>query len=204
MMWKNSICPPFPEDLFNLEEIMKGEELLKYTFGDIDRFSRDFKMYSAGIGKCVGVVSVVITEMNMYSWYLIPHSPPHLANLTPSLRSFKKNMLITKTCCGHALYGSTLPITCPRCDESHFENFVPNPDIIGRLSDETGSVPGKCCLWSPKAWESFLGPHYENFGELNEEIYKYFDEYFLFVRLMVVFGWDVEVGRIAVVEIIRV
>ena len=64
---KSNVCLPFPKEMFKVHEILGAKGTLKYTLGDIDRFSRDAEIYSQRLGKCNGILNAVITEMNMNS-----------------------------------------------------------------------------------------------------------------------------------------
>jgi hypothetical protein len=58
-------------------------------------------------------------------------------------------------------------------------------------------------IWSEQAWESLLGRTLQDLAEnTSTEVLRYFDEFFLFMRINLAFGWDPEVGKIAVWDVI--
>lgn len=56
---------------------------------------------------------------------------------------------------------------------------------------------------SERAWLSFLGRSGQELAEnTSSEVLRYFDDYFLFARMTLAFGWDPEVGKIAVWDVL--
>jgi hypothetical protein len=111
-------------------------------------------------------------------------------------------MLLCGSCCGFTLFTNSFAAECKKCD-APITNLLPNPNIIGRLSDETASIVGNQMIWSPKAWQSLLGRTVKELAEeTSKEEMLYFDDFFLFSRVNLAFGWDVEVGKIAVWDVV--
>jgi hypothetical protein len=67
LLRKPDICQPFPATEFDWEEGLYGERRIKYTFADIDKYSRNVEIYVDHLptGQCVGWLNVVIVEMNV-------------------------------------------------------------------------------------------------------------------------------------------
>ena len=58
-------------------------------------------------------------------------------------------------------------------------------------------------IWSQQAWVSFLGRSVEELStSTSKEVLQYFDDYYLYTRVNLGFGWDPEVGKIAVWDVL--
>ncbi|KAI5820196.1 hypothetical protein BZA77DRAFT_349616 [Pyronema omphalodes] len=185
LLRKPDICQPFPTEEFDWEEGLYGERRIRYTFADIDKYARHTEEYQDQLptSQCIGWLNVVIVEMNV-------------ATL------FRRNMLLCGSCCGFTLFTNSYAAECKKCD-APIQNLLPNPNIIGRLADETGSIGGNNIIWSPKAWQSLLGRTVKELAEeTSKEAMCYFDDFFLFSRVNLAFGWDPEVGKIAVWDVV--
>lgn len=70
---------------------------------------------------------------------------------------------------------------------------------IGLLADETGCISGDHILFSERAWDSFFGCLVkEIIEEANVKLLRHFEQITLFDRFTMVFGFDPEVGKVAV------
>ena len=71
LLRKPDLCQPFPHLDFEWEEALYGEHRIKFTFADIDTYSRDIDSYTDFLptGKCVGWLNAMIVEMNVVSLY---------------------------------------------------------------------------------------------------------------------------------------
>jgi hypothetical protein len=69
LLRKPDICAPFPYEEFNWKEALHGDQRMKFTFGDIDKYSRNINAYTDQLptGQCVGWLNVMITEINVSS-----------------------------------------------------------------------------------------------------------------------------------------
>jgi hypothetical protein len=66
------------------------------------------------------------------------------------------------------------------------------------ILDETGCVaPGKL-LWSARAWEQLLGRPVAELAAMSIEDIRWLEQRLSFLRMHMVFGWDENIGRLAV------
>lgn len=76
-----------------------------------------------------------------------------------------------------------------------------NPKVIGTLVDETGCIePGKL-LWSPRAWEILFNRSVKQVTEMTLEEHKLFEQRVMFMRMHLVFGWETNVGKLAILGV---
>ena len=107
--------------------------------------------------------------------------------------------VLSSASCGIPMYANTLTIPCPNC--SKLLALSLNPKVLGTLADETGCIaPGKL-LWSSKAWEELFGRTEEEVTLMTAEEIGWFEQRVLFMRLHLVFGWEEDVGRLAVLGV---
>jgi hypothetical protein len=110
--------------------------------------------------------------------------------------------MLTNPSCGFTVFTNSFSATCKKCEEP-IAVMLPNPNIIGRVSDETGCISGGHLIWSERAWESLLGRSVRELAEeTSKEALQYFDDYFLFTRISLAFGWDAEIGKIAIYDVL--
>ncbi len=77
----------------------------------------------------------------------------------------------------------------------------PNPEIVGTLIDETGSIaPGKL-LWSESAWENLFGRRVEELIARGALEIRLMEQRMLYMRVTMVFGWAEEVGKLAILAV---
>lgn len=69
LLRKPNICQPFPYAEIPWDTGLFGAVRLKYTFADIDTFSRNVEGFADQVpgNQCIGYLNVVITEMNVAS-----------------------------------------------------------------------------------------------------------------------------------------
>jgi len=67
LLRKPNICQPFPYTEFDWRGGLFGDVRLKYTFADIDTYSRNIEDFVHQVpgNQCTGYLSVVIVEMNV-------------------------------------------------------------------------------------------------------------------------------------------
>lgn len=67
LLIKPNICQPFPSADFDWEVCLYGQKRIKFTFADIDKYSRNLKSYTDLLpsGQCVGWMNIIVVEMNV-------------------------------------------------------------------------------------------------------------------------------------------
>ncbi|KAI5777217.1 hypothetical protein EDC01DRAFT_760202 [Geopyxis carbonaria] len=174
------LCQPFPDDEFDWEEGFYGETRLKWTFEDLDTYSRDVEIYIDLLPgrQCVGYLNVLVMEMNLAPLYV------------PNLLS-----------CGFMVFTNEPTADCKKC-QNRIPKLLPNPNIVGKLADETGSINGKHMIWSERAWCSFLGRTVLQLTQADMTLLEYIDDFFRYISMTLMFGWSEEVGKIAVWDVL--
>ncbi|KAL7266342.1 hypothetical protein RUND412_011114 [Rhizina undulata] len=170
-----TIFLPFPgNEIFDWEKELDAENRMLYTFADLDRFTRELPNK-----QCVGYLSLVIVELNL-------------------VKMFRQNSVICGMCCDLPVYSNTLQPICKNCDKPLATASL-NTRIIGLLCDETASISGSRLLVSEQAWTSLFGKSKEELVENTpmEELVK-LECRRLFLRVTAMFGWNHEIGRVAI------
>ena len=67
--------------------------------------------------------------------------------------------------------------------------------------DETGSVSSGGLIWSDHAWEQLLGRSAEHLIADDIESLRNLEQRMLFLRLSLIIGWNVELGKLAVCKL---
>ena len=88
---------------------------------------------------------------------------------------------------------------CPHC--SIPVSLRINPNVVGVLVDETGAIEAGKLIWSERAWCQLLGRTQEELVACEGDLISYLEQRMLFLRLTVLFGWSVEVGRLCVMSV---
>ena len=128
----------------------------------------------------IGYLNLTIIEMNIYTLY-------------------RKAMLFCAECCGVPIFANTITAKCKQC-----HNDVPlriNPRLVGLLIDETGGVTSGKLIWSDETWRQLLGCTAENLAGFHAVQLKCLEQRLLFLRVVVLFGWSAEVGKLAVLRL---
>lgn len=109
-------------------------------------------------------------------------------------------MLYNATCCTLPQYTNNTRQSCKQCDRPLA--LLLNPHIFETLSDETGSIRNGKLLVSDKAWTSFFCVEPAKLVEtLSLERMHEIEAIASFARITCVFGWDSEVGKIAIWDV---
>lgn len=69
------------------------------------------------------------------------------------------------------------------------------------ITDETGCVNGASLLVSEKAWENLFGQTMEEVVNADINALQEIEHRLLLTRLTIVFGWSIEIGRLAIWDI---
>ncbi|KAJ4362303.1 hypothetical protein N0V83_010396 [Neocucurbitaria cava] len=170
---KEHVNPPFP-DAVDVSGFETAAVRALYTLADVDDFAR-----SNPTEKCIGYLSVVMTEFNI---------------VTP----FKRNMLMSNECCGIPIFANSISAMCKQCDKA-----IPlriNPRILGPIIDETGQISSGKLIFSNDAWEQLLGRTAEQLLATEVDKLRYLEQRLLFLRVTMGFALSLEdgIGRLAV------
>lgn len=133
--------------------------------------------------------------------------------------SIQSVVLILVYSCGLPVYCNNFETACSKCGEQ-LQNLLPNPGIvrtsqpltneqplmgtlrrlqIGLLADETGCILGEHILFSEQAWNSFFCRTVkEVVEEASVKPLRHFEQITLFDRFTMIFGFDPEIGKVAV------
>ena len=96
------------------------------------------------------------------------------------------------------IYANTPTAKCKNCEKE--VGLRLNPNIIGTLIDETGSIaPGKL-LWSDNAWEDLFG-RTVNKLVVDDQAIGLLEQRLKYMRITVIFGWAEDVGKLAVLAV---
>ncbi len=72
---------------------------------------------------------------------------------------------------------------------------------MGLLVDESGGVTSGKLIWSEDAWWQLLGRTKEELAGSSAELLKYLESRLLFLKVIVMFGWATEVGKLVVLRL---
>ena len=70
------------------------------------------------------------------------------------------------------------------------------------MVDETGSIGSGKLIFSPGAWEQLLGRTAEELAQADSHLLKSLENRILFLRLTLLFGWDQQVGRLCICQVL--
>ena len=200
------VNPPFPSDVFDVDEAENSAVKTLYKLSEIDEFAR-----SNPREKAIGYISVVITQLHIVT-------------------NFKRNMLMSNECCGIPIFASSLKAKCRQCEKEHTLRINPrivsfrftssveqiNPCLVktygligrpadnsqlGNVIDETGQISTGKLIFSDAAWEQLLGRTAQQLVTAPLDVMKYLEQRLLFLRLHLglgVFMGDEEIGRLVV------
>lgn len=72
------------------------------------------------------------------------------------------------------------------------------------MIDETGCINGGRCIWSPLAFEQLLGRNAEQLVRCDANTIKDLQQYMLYLRYTLAFGWaGDEVGKLVVCQVMQ-
>ena len=106
---REAINPPFPEALFDLENLLHGPVRCLYSITDLDESAR-----AAPTDTSQGYLSVLVTDVKLHETY-------------------KRRMLFAGECCNMPLYANALTAVCKGCEKDVALRL--NPRIIGQVMD---------------------------------------------------------------------
>ena len=102
--------------------------------------------------------------------------------------------------CGVALYANATSFKCKQCEKRVALRI--NPKLVGLLVDETGAILAGKLIWSDLAWEQLLGRTPKELVAMSKELLQYLEHRLLFLRIIVLFGWSTEVGKIVLLKVL--
>jgi len=105
---KEHVNPPFPSDIFDVEEAENAAVKVLFKLSEVDEFVR-----SNPREKVTGFISVVVTELHIVT-------------------NYKRNMLMSTECCGIAIFANSTRETCKQCNKE--TDLRINPRIVRFLS----------------------------------------------------------------------
>ena len=112
---------------------------------------------------------------------------------------YQRERLFCTECCGVPLFANTAVANCKQCEKD--QDLRINPRLVGLLVDETGGITAGKLIWSDDAWWQLLGRTKEELAEGSAELLKYLDCRLLFLKIVVMFGWASEVGKLVVLRL---
>ncbi|EZF35287.1 hypothetical protein H101_01167, partial [Trichophyton interdigitale H6] len=107
------VNPPFPTDLFDVDEFESSVQKIKFTFADIEEFANSTR------SEFMGYISVVLLDINLAALY-------------------KQNCLFCAECCNVPIFSNSNEAFCGQCELQ--VKLRLNPQIIGSIVDETGMI----------------------------------------------------------------
>ncbi|OHE94023.1 hypothetical protein CORC01_10715 [Colletotrichum orchidophilum] len=140
---KDTVCVPFPKDIWNAKEAVYGPVRALFTLAEVDDFAR-----ADPASDFTGKLNLAILGTD-----LLGHS--------------RRKMLCCTECCGVPLYANQTSATCKNCLKER--SLVLNPRIMGILADETGCVAQGKLVWSDQAWSELFFPAVESSDMANLE-----------------------------------
>ena len=147
----------------------------------------------------IGYLNLTIIEMNIYSLY----QKSKLLNAEWSASSLALNhrnpSLLLIFSCGVPLFANAISAQCKQCSQA--VSLRINPRLVGLLIDETGAVTSGKLIWSDEAWWQLLGRTAEELASSEAVLLKYLENRLLFLRVVILFGWSAEVGKLVVLRL---
>ncbi|KAI1093132.1 hypothetical protein F5B19DRAFT_451195 [Rostrohypoxylon terebratum] len=191
MTRKQNIFIPFPSDTWDIERAINGPDRTLFTIADIEERVRHPEVIADFTGK----LNVIIYEMKL-------------------MEQWRKNSLCYLECCGMPLYSNKPVATCKNCQLKR--DLTLNPRIIGSMIDESGMIAANRLVWRDSAWtqllfesaagetqEDDLEPNlieqsWEDLTALGTDYLRDMEEFLLYSRLTLTFGWSSQLERICI------
>ncbi|KAF1350721.1 hypothetical protein BDV97DRAFT_154736 [Delphinella strobiligena] len=170
---KRHVNQAFPPGV-RAEELKNAPIRALYTLADIDEQVRE-----APKDTFYGYLSMVILELKFVTLHC-------------------KKMLLCAECCGVPIYDNSERASCKQCDRP--VSLRLNPQAVGMLVDETGCIGAGNLVFSDDAWKQLLGCEVNEVIKSGTEV-KSLERQLLFKRIVIMFYWSEEVGKISVVEV---
>ncbi|KAE9375339.1 hypothetical protein N431DRAFT_542887 [Stipitochalara longipes BDJ] len=171
---KESLCLTVSEE-WDVEACEYGVNRMLFTLVELDNWVR-----SDGNQTFSGFLSVTVLEMNLVSIH-------------------RRNMLMCAECCGVPIFSNNSQTPCRNCSKPL--TLALNPRIVGLLADETGCIATGKLVWSPRAWEKLFGRTVDEISAMTSDQIRLFEQRVLLMRLHLVVGWEVGLGRLAVLGV---
>ena len=192
-------CPinqPFPWHLFEIETIESSSLRLQYTWASLADWIAD-----APGEVTTGYISVILSEVNL-------------------MELLARKRVFSMECCDMPIYGSKTLGRCGQCGEA--VDLRVNPDVVGGMAEETGSVELNMdrqvskqqgsmrkghskIVWSDEAWTQLLGRGPEELAAFcrddvtakikkeNVNVLMYLEQRLLWMRVVLLVGWTGDV-----------
>ena len=159
---------------------MNCESRVSITFRSCYRLLLRLSVRVGPSEKFIGYLSLTIVELNIFSLY-------------------QRDRLLCTECCGVPLFANTATAKCKQCEKD--QDLRINPRLVGLLIDESGGITSGKLIWSGNAWWQLLGRTKEELAESTAEVLKYLDCRLLFLKVVIIFGWSPEVGKLVVLRL---
>ena len=101
------VNPPFPSEIFDINEAENAAVKPLFKLSEIDEFAR-----ANPREKAIGYISVLITQLHIVT-------------------NYKRQMLMSSECCGVPIFASSLKAKCRQCEKEHTLRI--NPRIVSYL-----------------------------------------------------------------------
>ncbi|KAK2882487.1 hypothetical protein FQN49_000317 [Arthroderma sp. PD_2] len=209
------VNPPFPTNLFDIDEFESSVQKIKFTLADIDEFAGSTR------SEFMGYISLVLLDINLASLY-------------------KHKSLFCAECCKVPMFSNCKTARCGQCEED--VELRLNPQIIGSIVDETGMIScflpmynnatksdallntaGQMTktkhmkrkgisplLWSANAMQELLGCDIadllEDHGDDSDEkliSLRLLEARLMYSRITILFGWCSTNQKLAICKVIK-
>ncbi|KAI1081114.1 hypothetical protein F5B20DRAFT_588643 [Whalleya microplaca] len=194
MTKKDRIYVPFPAETWNIEFAIHGPNRTLFTIAEVEEQVRHPDLTIDFTGK----LNVVILEMNL-------------------MEHWRKGTTCCFECCGIPLYANKPIATCKNCGLQR--ELALNPRIIGSMIDESGMITASKLVWRDDAWsqlffgitadETHVGDgevylseqSWEDLTVLDTISLRDIEEYLLYSRITLTFGWSSMLERICILGV---
>ncbi|KAI1211503.1 uncharacterized protein F4807DRAFT_472960 [Annulohypoxylon truncatum] len=194
MAKKQSVYIPFPSNTWDTERAINGPDRTLFTIADVE----DRVRHPESIVDFTGKMNVVILEMKL-------------------MEHWRKGTLCYLECCNMPLYSNKPVAICKNCELKR--DLVLNQRIIGSMVDESGMIAANKLVWRDGAWtQLFFGSaadetqevdsepdlieqSWEDLTTLGTESLRYMEEFLLYSRVTLTFGWSSQPEKVCVLGV---